>query len=270
MSADRAHGRAHGGGVTFEHGAELETGRYDLAGERARPQPQPRRQVGRPAPAASLEQAGGGGDRQLVGERPGQPQPDQVGHQREVFGGAGGGAAGLGGQLVHGVDRHRLDAGAPVELLAAHSGVGAVHVLGRRALVTVAERQPEHPVLAVEERVVTAPGIDPDAVQRPAVGGGAEAVQCLHEQPGQVPVQSVGQPHGPVGEAVADVEGHGLAVKAAEHHPAALGAEVDGRQPQGLSHPGLPMQPRPRHGLAAGPSAPGPGGRRRPGWGPTR
>ena len=63
-------------------------------------------------------------------------------------------------------------------------------------------------------------------------------------------MQSVGQPHGPVGEAVADVERHGLAVEAAQHHPAALGAEVDGREPQGLSHPGLPMPaaaaPRPR------------------------
>ena len=67
------------------------------------------------------------------------------------------------------------------------------------ALVAVVERQAEHAVLAVEQRVVDAPGVDADARE---LARAAQAVERLGEQVQQVPAQAVGQPHRPVGEAV--------------------------------------------------------------------
>ena len=69
-----------------------------------------------------------------------------------------------------------------------------------RAPVAVVERQPEHPAAAVEQRVVDAPAVDPDAGA--AGRRRAQALQRLGEEVQQVPAQAVGQAHGPVREAV--------------------------------------------------------------------
>ena len=88
---------------------------------------------------------------------------EQVGHERDPLGGRA--PRLVGEQLEDRVDRHRLDAGDRVELARGHARVRARdHPLGAR--VAVVERQPEHAAVAVEQRVVDAPGVDADAAQR--------------------------------------------------------------------------------------------------------
>ena len=86
------------------------------------------------------------------------------------------------------------------------------------------ERQPEHAVRGVQQRVVDAPRADADPAQ---LAGAREAVERLGIQVEQVPAHAVGQPHGPVREAVDLVERHAPAVEPTGDDAAALGAEVD-------------------------------------------
>ena len=80
----------------------------------------------------------------------------------------------VGQQLEDGVDRHRLDAGDGVHLLARHARVRARdHPVSAR--VPIVEREPEHAPPAVEQRVVDAPRVAAHPAQRPAAGGAAGA-----------------------------------------------------------------------------------------------
>ncbi len=108
-----------------------------------------------------------------------------------------------------------------------------------RARVAVVEREPEHAVVPVEQRVVDAPRVHADAAQLRAPGRLGEAVQRLGEQRHQVPAHPVGQAHGAVLEAVHLLEPDPGAVVVAEHHAAALGAEVH-RGVGGLRQGGRP------------------------------
>ena len=115
---------------------------------------------------------------------PHQPQVDQVGHQRDRLARRRGSAPALGHQLKDGVDRHRLDACPAVQLFPRHELVGARHDLVGHALVAVVERQPEHPVVAVEERVVDPPRVDADAVEAAgrAGPGAGEPLERVREK----------------------------------------------------------------------------------------
>ena len=62
----------------------------------------------------------------------------------------------LGEQLEDGVDRHRLDAGPAVQLLARDARMGALDSPSVR-VVAVVEREPEQPPVGVEQAVVDAP-----------------------------------------------------------------------------------------------------------------
>ena len=108
-------------------------------------QPERLDQVVRPAARPGVDQPRGRRDRRLVGERAGQPQAHQVGDHRDVLRRLGDRAARLREQLEDRVDRHRLDAGARVEL-------GRRDAAGREldhslcARVAVVERDAEQPV----------------------------------------------------------------------------------------------------------------------------
>ena len=114
--------------------------------------------------------------------------------------------------------------------VAAYSSLGG-HALerpldhARGPLVAVVERQAEHPVAPVEQRVVDAPRVHADPGER---AGAAQALERLGEQVQEVPAQAVGQPDGPVVEAVHLRELHAPVAQAPRHDAPAGGAEVDG------------------------------------------
>ena len=103
----------------------------------------------------------------LVDQLAGQPQREQVGHERDPVGGRQRGRALVGQQLEDGVDRHRLDAGGGVELLGRARGRRRARPCPRCARRGSGTGRPSTRPLLVEQRVVHAPAVDADAGQRP-------------------------------------------------------------------------------------------------------
>ena len=207
--------------------AERRAGLDRIAGERRRREAEPRDQLARPRRPRARPAARWWRRRSPRWRRsPREPEVEQVGHERDPLRRVQGGRVLVGEQLEDRVDRHRLDAGDRVELLARHPAEGALgHAL--RARVAVVEGQPEHAVAAVEQGVVDAPGVDADPVE---LAGPLEAVQRLGEEVQEVPAQAVRQPHGAVGEAVHDVELDTAVAQLAPDDAPALGAQVDRRE----------------------------------------
>ena len=204
---------------------------------RARPAPPRRRlrqaergdQRSRPTAAARVEQAGrrGGGD--LVRERAGQPQPEEVGHQGEPLGGVRRRAVGLGQKLKDRVDRHRLDARDGVELLTADALEGALdHAVG--ALVAVVKRQAEQPRGTVEQAEVAAPRIDADAVQRAERRRLRQALERVGEQLERFQCRPSGSRTGRLGKRWTTSSEIAPPARRPYTHAAAVGAQIDGRE----------------------------------------
>ena len=127
--------------------------------------PRRRDQLARPVAGARVEQAGRRGVRsprwRARRSARGRTGPGTSAMRSAA---ASAGDALVGEQLEDRVDRHRLDAGDGVELRARDALVRARdHPVG--AVVAVVERQAEHAVPAVEQRVVDAPGVDADAAR---------------------------------------------------------------------------------------------------------
>ena len=115
------------------------------------------------------------------------------------------GPVGLRHQLEDRVDRHRLDSGHRIELLAAHTLVDTlIHAV--RAPVAIMERQTEQVRGAVEQAVIASPGVDPDAAQRPLRRRERKPLERVGEEPKDVPVQAVRQANRAVGEAMDNIK----------------------------------------------------------------
>ena len=174
--------------------------------------------------------------------------------------------AGVGGESEDGVDGDDLDAGGVVQATGA-DGVEGVVVGGDLAGVAVARRLVDEVAVGVEEPVVDAPAVHADAGDLGVTGGeGAEALPDATFEGGQVPAQdSVDVARG-MREAVDHVELEPGAVEPDAGDPAALGAEVDGRDgcsggcggpggPAGLAVPAV-MRGGSRSGSGRGPRGP--------------
>ncbi len=74
------------------------------------------------------------------------------------------------------------------------------------AVVAVVEGQPEHAAIGVQQRVVAAPGVDPDARERAVLCRPSQSLERLLKQRGQVPMQPIRQPQRPIGEAVSQLD----------------------------------------------------------------
>ena len=180
-----------------------------------------------------VQQRGRRGVRDLRDADAGQPVAEQVGDEQHRPRGLERRRAAGRCQLVDGVERQELEAGPRVELGARHDLVDWFHGR-RRPVVAVVIRLPEQPPLLVQQPVVDAPRIDPDAdrtVARP--GDLAQSAEDLVVEPQDVPVEPVGQPHRVVREAADLGQLEGVRADPADHHPAARRAEIDGRDEPG-------------------------------------
>ena len=156
-------------------------------------------------------------------------------------------------QLVQRVDRHELDAGGRVDLLARHrrAHAGLHHPHG--PCVPVVDRVRQQPAARVEEPEVDAPRVDTDRGDGTIGAGTTQARGDLAEQVQEVPVQRAGQRHRDVGEPVDVRDREAVAVERADEDPAALRAEVDrGQAERGVSQGGRPRR------AAGGTPSPGP------------
>src|SRR5208282_3053263 len=91
--------------------------------------------------------------------------------------------------------------------------------------------------IGAQEGEVHAPGVHSQSVDAAMLRGTTpKRGEHLAVQPQDVPVQGVQQAHRAVGKAVHDFQGELSAVEAAEHSPAALGTEVEGKQFLGSWH----------------------------------
>ncbi len=197
-----------------------------------------------PAPAAHVEQPGGGRVGRLGAGVAAEPVAEQVGDEQQRGGRLELGRADSGGELVDGVHRDELQPGDGVELLGWDAGgdlldqpLGA----GVPVVVRVAEQRPG----GVEQPVVDAPGVHGDAgdpvragwLRRAGPGGRRpEPVEHLPVQPQDVPVQPVREADRHVGEAVRLGQLARRRSHPADHDPPAGGAEVDGGVAGSLAH----------------------------------
>ena len=185
-----------------------------------------RREVAR----LQVDEAGGGGDRGLVGLLAAEGVADEVRHEeqpvREVQQRRGLGALGV--QLEDRVEVHELDAGRVVEGALADEVEDGLGVHGGVAAVAVDVGQAEEAAGSVQQAVVHAPRVDADggdlAVLR---GGGAEAGADVLQQLREVPEEVSGELDGRVVEAGDDLHRELRAVMARGDDAAAAGAEVD-------------------------------------------
>ena len=119
----------------------------------------------------------------------------------------------------------------PKMLAASDPGEGGLHdAFGVR--IAIVARIAQQGAVAAQQGEIHAPGVDADAVDRRRAlpAHRRSAVEHFGVEVQHVPVQRVQGAHGPVGEAVKDFQAQMLTVKQAEDAPAALGAEVEGKQ----------------------------------------
>ena len=139
-------------------------------------------------------------------------------------------------QLIQRVERQELDAGDGVDLVGRDAFEHGLHdAVG--ALVAIVIRVLQEDALLADERVVAAPGVDADAVDR---RGGRALHPLLDLEPDaqDVPVERAVLADRLVDEAVdlADVE-HARA-EPAEHGAAALGSEIERQKMSACRHRG--------------------------------
>ena len=128
-------------------------------------------------------------------------------------------------ELIQRVEGQELDAGDRVDLFARHALPDRFHdPVGARVAVVV--RVFEQVAVLAEERVVAAPGVDADALER-RVGGLVETAPDLEPQPEDVPLERAAVPDRLVGEPAHFVQGERAGVQPPEHRPSALRAEID-------------------------------------------
>jgi hypothetical protein len=186
----------------------------------------------RPGPRAGVEQLGGRRVGVLAGARPAQEQVAEVGQHQQPIRRRRQPVADVGGELVDGVDRHELDAGAGEDRVAPEPGADVLHhAVGAR--VAVGDRLFEDPAAAVDQAIVHAPGVDADAGDWGAARRGrragrrhpvAEPLLETREIPSQVP----GREPRSVGEAVHLLERERRPGRLADQGPAAARAEIEG------------------------------------------
>ena len=104
------------------------------------------------------------------------------------------------------------------------------------ALVAIVIRVLEQDALLADERVVAAPGVDADAVDRRA-GSALDAPACISSQSREdIPVERAVLPHRLVGEAVDSLTSSTPARSRAEHGTAALGSEIERQKVSASGH----------------------------------
>ena len=199
----------------------------DEVGEERRVEAEADHQLGVPGAGGDVEQPGGGGVGALGDVVAGQGGSDQVGDQQDRV---GLGQAAVGGELVERVEGQVLQAVAPVELLRADQVGDGGRTLRRPPLVAVVERLPEEPAVA-QPAVVDGPGVDADRGERPLGVRRGQAGDRVVDQRRDVPVQAVLGAHRFVGEPRGGGQPQRVGTHLADHHPAAGGAQVDGREP---------------------------------------
>jgi hypothetical protein len=153
--------------------------------------------------------------------------------------------AGVRSQLEEGVEREELDPAAPVELRTRNDGQHLLHHPGG-ARVAVTDRTLDERAAVVEEGIVHAPGVHPDAGERcPQLRRRQQARLDLAEQSLGVPAQVAVYRLDLVRETVNHLEGRVVAERA-DHHPAATGAQIhrDVRRARRHRRQTIPEPPR--------------------------
>jgi hypothetical protein len=128
-------------------------------------------------------------------------------------------------ELVERIDRQELHAGGLVDLVAAHAGEDRLHH-ARRPRIAIVVRVFKQRAALAEERVVDAPGIDADALER-AAGDRVEPTTDVAPQPLDVPAGRPGLVNRLVRKPPDVREGEHTGPKPAEYRAAALRAEID-------------------------------------------
>ena len=143
-------------------------------------------------------------------------------------------------ELIERVVLIERDARVAEQLFSGHDRKGLFHhAVG--APVAVVHRQADEMPVFVEKAEIHAPGVDANGVDAQTFFGGlVQRLLHLKEQPRHVPGKAARQFHRLVEEAVQFAQLHALAVKNAQHRPAAGSAEVKAEEIPGVLH-GFPL-----------------------------
>lgn len=175
--------------------------------------------VGGPAARGRIEALRGAGDRRVGAFEARQAPVKEVRHEKEGRGAVEPAVAGVtvGEELIKRVERHELNSGAGEDLLARDDLKRTIHHAGC-ARIAVVMRGVEEPVGGVEQSVIHAPGVDPEAVELRA--GGVRASQPfldMLDKRVEIPVKVSSAFEGSVVEAVEFVEGHPAGAQCSQH-----------------------------------------------------
>src|SRR5258706_6398817 len=131
-------------------------------------------------------------------------------------------------ELVEGIDRQKLDARACIEHVARNACEDPLHhALGTR--VAVVEGDTLQEAASIYQAIIDGPGIDTNTVECSCYPARfAQSCEGFVPQRQDIPEAMFAQRHQPVGKAMYLFQAQVPPIEARQHHPSALGTQIDG------------------------------------------